>query len=163
MRGRKPLTCYMTVKEIILKATNQALANNDQMFLLQINQQQEHYEIIVDGDVLLGINQITELSRSINKLLEEPLADNTEYSIDVTTAGADSPLLLLRQYPKHIGRNFKIKTTDDNEFEGKLISLNNETLAFEIAPDKKKKIKSIENKTIQFNQIKKANIIISFK
>lgn len=153
----------MTVKDIILKATNQALECNEQMFLLQINQQQEHYEIIVDGDVLLGINQITELSRSINKLLEEPLADNTEYSIDVTTAGADSPLILLRQYPKHIGRNFKIKTKEDKEFEGKLISINNENLDFEISPDKKKKIKTAETLSIQFNQIKKANIIISFK
>ena len=62
-------------------------------------------EVFVDGG---GIDEIAGLTRRINFLLdlEDPVAGR--YRLDVSTPGADRPLVDVRQYPQHVGRTLRV-------------------------------------------------------
>lgn len=62
-------------------------------------------EVFADGG---GIDEIAGLTRRINFLLdlEDPVAGR--YRLDVSTPGADRPLVDLRQYPQHVGRTLRV-------------------------------------------------------
>ncbi len=151
----------MNVKENIKIAVEKALENHTEVFLVEWKTEGENHDIVIDGDELLGIKTVSEITRFINKELEEKIPTETSYSFDLGTPGADSPLKLLRQYHKHIGRNFQVKLINDSEFIGKLFSISNSKLIFEKAPEKKHK--TTESIEIEFENIKKAYIILSFK
>jgi ribosome maturation factor RimP len=86
------------------------------------------------------------------------------YTLDVGSPGADSDIKLLRQYPKHVGREFSIILKDDTELTGKLLSVTGETLSIEhFENPKPKRHEKPVAKDINYNDIKKANIILSFK
>lgn len=152
----------MNVRQTLENITTDILSRHEGVFLVEVNQKQDHYEFVLDGDKAIGIYDISSLAREINKAADEQMADAT-YSLDVTSPGADSPLKLLRQYPKHIGREFLVNMKDGNSFKGKLKGIEGLQLNFEMKNDKPKKNQVPELVTIEFNQIKQANIILSFK
>jgi len=72
--------------------------------------------------------------------------------------------LITRQYPKHIGRKVKVKTAEE-KYEGKLEQVNDSNIVIsytEIERVKKKKIKTLVSKTIDFDDINEIKVIISF-
>lgn len=164
LRGLKaPQLLYMNTEKKLDEIVEHVLAKHEGVFLVEAIHKKGAHEYIVDGDVLLGIYDIAGISREINKTADEALPDEN-YSLQVSSPGADSPLKMLRQYPKHTGREFKVSTTDDRTFNGKLIGVEGETLAFEISAGKKMSGKILpEIQNIPFKNIQKANIIISFK
>ncbi|MCS7053339.1 MAG: hypothetical protein NZM09_06345 [Ignavibacterium sp.] len=113
-------------------------------------------EIFVDSPEIMSADTLVELSRHINNRLgiEENLLGN--YRLDVSSPGVDRPLKFLAQYPKNINRLFEVSYQDDKEtrkIKAKLISVNGEELLFN---DGKNEI------LINFNQIVKAKVLISF-
>jgi peroxiredoxin (alkyl hydroperoxide reductase subunit C) len=52
-----------------------------------------------------------------------------EFSIDVASAGVSSPLKLVRQYKKNVGRKLKVKTISQGEIEGMLVEADDEGAA----------------------------------
>ena len=62
-------------------------------------------EVFADGG---GIDELAGLTRRINFLLdlEDPVAGR--YRLDVSTPGADRPLVDVRQYPQHVGRTLRV-------------------------------------------------------
>jgi ribosome maturation factor RimP len=114
--------------------------------------------VYVDGDQGVTIDDCKALSRFIESKLNR---DQEDYDLTVSTAGADSPLKLQRQYPRHIGRTFEITLNDETQISGKLVSADEEAIVIESTGGKKNIQK--ENKTISFNQIKEAKIVLSFK
>ena len=92
------------------------------------------------------------------------ISPEEKYSLDVASPGADSDLKLLRQFPKHKGREFQVSLTDSTSFNGKLLNVEGETLQFETFRQEKPKKKDLpEILDIPYSNIKKANIILSFK
>ena len=84
-----------------------------------------------------------------DKILTSP------YRLDVSSPGTDRPLIYLKQYSKHIDREFEVSYTSaekKKKLKGKLISMNGEQLTFFTD-------KEIE---INFNDIIKAKVLISF-
>lgn len=133
------------------------------IFLVQATHKKQSHEYTIDGDKALGIYDVADVSREVNKLADERMPEEN-YHLEIGSPGADSPLLHLRQYPKHTGREFSVQTTDGREFSGKLISVDNDTLSFEsFKSAKPKKNELPEIISLHFTDIKKANIIISFK
>ena len=118
--------------------------------------------IIVDGDDGITIDDCARLSRSLTDSINETsLLD--DYNLEVTTPGVDQPLKLLRQYKKHVGRNVKIDLKENEVVRGKLISIEGEVVVVE--EEKKGQSKKSEKitKSINFNQIDKTFVMISFK
>lgn len=154
----------MELKQQLKKIIEDVLINYEHIFLVDIHQHQNEFEFTLDGDQLLGIHDISSISRQFNKIADELLPEE-QYSIDIATPGADSPLKTFRQYPKHIGREFEVRlNTTDETFKGKLIAAEEPHLTFEFFISEKPKKKDLpEQKTITIDQIKQAHIILSFK
>ena len=74
-------------------------------------------EVFCDGDGA-GIDELAGLTRRLNVLLdtEDPVAGR--YRLDVSTPGAERPLVDARQYPQHVGRTLRVRhDSPDGETE----------------------------------------------
>ncbi|SRR5690554_5923087 len=121
------------------------------------------FEIYIDGEKNISAEDCALVSREINSQLEESI--DTSYRLDVSSPGVDRPLKYLKQFPKHINRKFEVSYTkqdpentdapgETKKITGKLISVDGEDLIFKL--NNQSEIK------INFNNIKKAKVIISF-
>ncbi len=164
LRGlQAPQLLYMNVEKELNEIVNAVLADRSGIFLVETGRQQDNYEIVIDGDKPLGIYDISDISREINKIADERMPDE-KYSLDICSPGADSDLRLIRQYPKHIGREFNLTLIDDTSMKGKLLAVENEILTFEAFKNPKPKRNEVpEIVKVKYSEIKKANIILSFK
>jgi ribosome maturation factor RimP len=113
-------------------------------------------EIYYDSENNISAEDLAEVSREINTAIEEASLLEGNYRLDVSSPGTDRPLIFLQQYPKHINRKFELSYKDNEEtkkYSGKLIRVDGEVLTF----------LSGQNETsINFNNIKKAKVIVSF-
>ena len=113
-------------------------------------------EVYVDAEKNISADDLAEISREINSVIEEKNLLTKSYRLDVSTPGVDRPLKFLKQFPKHINRNFEVtyKTGDESRtITGKLLSVEREELTF--LSDKKEVL-------IEFKNITTAKVIISF-
>ena len=114
-------------------------------------------EVFIDGGKDVSAEDCADVSREINSELDNLPDVGNDYRLDVSSPGVDKPLKFLKQYPKHINRSFEVsyKSGDDTKkFSGKLISVDNEDLTF--------LSKDHSEVKINFNNIKKAKVIVSF-
>lgn len=118
-------------------------------------------QIYIDGVDGVGIGYCAKLSRRISATLDEMEFEAERYRYEISSPGADNPLVDIRQYPKHIGRELKLVLGEDQELIGKLLSVQDDQLTIEIVLDKKKKL--TETKTIDFKNIMSSTVQISFK
>ncbi len=77
-------------------------------------------EVFADGDDGIGTDDLAALSRSLAFLLDVEEAVKGKYYLNVSSPGADRPLLLRRQYRKHTGRLLRVVTADGTERTGTL-------------------------------------------
>lgn len=83
-------------------------------------------DVYVDGDAGLDVEQIAALSREIGFALD--LADLIpgRYQLNVSSPGAERPLRLPRQYPKHVGRLLEVEVEVEEgaqHLQGKLVEV----------------------------------------
>ena len=148
-----------TIKENIIRISNE-IAEKLGYFVIEIllrgDNRKRIIEIYIDAENNINANDLAEMSREINSVLEEQNLIKESYRLDVSTPGVDRPLKYLKQFPKHINRNFEVnyKTDDGTKtITGKLLSVKREELTF--LSDKKEVL-------IEFNNIITAKVIISF-
>ena len=111
----------------------------------------------VDTNTGITMEQIAEISREIEGILDLENAIAGRYRLDVSSPGVDKPLKFLKQYPKHIKRNFEVSYKSGEETKkilGKLISVEEENLTF--------LCKNVGEVKVKFNNIKKAKVTVSF-
>ena len=112
--------------------------------------------VSVDSSENVTADNLAEISREINSKIEENGLIDKSYRLDVSTPGVDRPLKFLKQFPKHINRNFEIIYKLDDEIKtitGKLLLVEKEELTF---------LSGGKNILINFNNITTAKVIISF-
>jgi ribosome maturation factor RimP len=93
----------------------------------------------------------------------DELEDLGAYVLEVSSPGADAPLRFIRQYPKHVGREMKVKLTDSSEFKGVLEAVGTGTLSFAYTHKEKGKKAEQRTRTLPFEKVETAKVIISFK
>lgn len=154
----------LITQEQIIEIANRLLANGP-LFVTGVRiGSANQISVFIDGDNGVTIADCVELSRFIEKNLDR---DKEDYSLDVSSHGAATPLVLPRQYPKHIGRDFEIKLLDGTKAEGKMIECNADFLKLEYSvrenkPIGKGKITVTKEQIINFNQIKESKIKLKF-
>jgi ribosome maturation factor RimP len=121
-------------------------------------------QIFIDGDEGVTIADCVSLSRFIEKTLNETTED---FSLDVSSHGATTPIELPRQYKRHIGREFEIKLNNGTKVSGLLTEFNNEHLILnyqerENKPIGKGKITVNKQHKINLNEIKESKIKLKF-
>jgi ribosome maturation factor RimP len=117
--------------------------------------------VLVDGDNGVTIDDCAEISRELSQSLDELRDLEDSYLLEVSTPGVDFPLKFQRQYTKNIGRKLRVKMVEST-VEGKLEAVTGDTITLlvEEGTGKKKTTKSID---INFSQIEKAFVLVSFK
>jgi ribosome maturation factor RimP len=145
----------------------QPLLENDKFFVVDIkvslSRVNSKVTVLIDSDEGIGIDECTDISRKLGKELDEVMPD--KYTLEVSSPGVDFPLKSERMYRKNIGRNLKVKLTDGKEITGRLEGLANQEIT--LIEDKKRTGKAkndpIEPIIISLENIKEAQVIISFK
>ena len=147
------------IKENIVRISNE-IAEKLNFFVIDINfrgdNRKKIIEVFVDAEKNIDADNLAEISREINSIIEEQDIIQQAYRLDVSTPGVDRPLKFLKQFPKHINRNFEVsyKTEDETRtITGKLLSVEREELTF--LSEKKEVL-------IEFKNITTAKVIISF-
>ena len=113
-----PLFIKMTFKEKVKNLLDKALEENTHLFLIDLDfSESNKISIVLDGDFGVNLQDCI----NVNKFLDSGLeAEEVEFSIEVASAGVSTPLKLVRQYKKNIGRTLKVKTISQGDFEATL-------------------------------------------
>ena len=127
--------------------------------------------VILDKDSGILIDECGEFSRSLGNLIEENnLFGDAPYILEVSSPGMDRPLLVTRQYKRRIGNTLNFHLNDGAQFEAILKSVSEEGVIVEPIPLKVKKSKrettvelALVPRKLRFEEIKKCNLIVSFK
>jgi ribosome maturation factor RimP len=117
--------------------------------------------IIIDGDNGITIDDCSNLSREISKVLDESGLIDENYMLEVSTPGVDHPLKFHRQYKKNIGRKLKLKLAD-KVIEGKLTDVKDDSITISQETGTGKKLQTT-TLNLTFSEIEKAFVIVSFK
>lgn len=120
-------------------------------------------KVIIDGDHGVTVDDCIKISRAIEHNLDR---EEEDFSLEVASAGATSPLVLPRQYGKNIGRKLEV-VTDEGSFEGNLTQVDENNIvlewkAREPKPIGKGKVTVQKKKEINFSDINKAKVVLKF-
>lgn len=154
----------MISKEYILSLAQTHFEGTDK-FVTKVNIGSGNLiEVLIDGDNPVTIKDCVALSRFIEGSLDR---EKEDFALEVSSHGAASPLVNIRQYKKHIGKTFEIKLIDNSVHEGLLTDFNESDIiltynARENKPVGKGKITVEKKEIIQFNTIKEAKIKLKF-
>ncbi len=117
--------------------------------------------VFIDGDHRVNIESCRELNSYINENLDR---DTEDFDLTVSSAGADRPLKLPRQYKKNIGNPLEVVTSTGEKMSGVVVKANDTGIELEIVPLKKpKKEPEIKIVSLTYGDIKSAKEVITFK
>ena len=104
-------------KDRVKTLLDDALNDDKSLFLIDFSVGADYgIKVVLDGDSGVSLADCMKVSRAIEHNLDR---DQYDFSLEVTSAGAASPLTMPRQYPKNIGRKLKVKTQKET-LEGNL-------------------------------------------
>ena len=166
MRGRKVPSFYtVMLKKKVEDLLKSALDERQDLFLISMTVGADNaIKIIVDGDNGVLVEDCMFVSRAIEHNLDR---EEEDFSLEVLSSGAASPLTLPRQYIRHVGRNLEVITNDNKNFEGQLVEADNngvqlEWKAREPKPKGKGKVTVTKEVAITYKEIKEAKVKIKF-
>jgi ribosome maturation factor RimP len=152
------------LKDKVELLLNKALQENPSLFLVNLTIGADNgIKVVLDGDEGVSLQDCMDVSRAIEHNLDR---EEEDFSLEVTSAGATSPLTLPRQYNKNIGRKLQVRTTS-GELEGTLVeasenSITLEWKAREPKPVGKGKVTVQKKQEIAFSDIQKAKVKLKF-
>ena len=140
-------------KDKVYNLLQDCLKERTDLFLIDFNVQDNYaIKVIIDGDNGVLVEDCILVSRAIEHNLDR---EEQDFSLEVTSAGATSPIVHKRQYKKNIGRTIKVKTVDHLKFEGVITEVLEDKIVLSW--------KTREKKTVGKGKItvdKKAEIVI---
>ena len=93
----------MTFKEQVNQLIEEALKERPSLFLIDFKiDEANKINITIDGDNGVNLQDCIDVSKAIDGSLDR---EENDFSLEVASAGVSSPLTLVRQYKKNIGRN----------------------------------------------------------
>lgn len=119
--------------------------------------------VLVDSDTGISIGECVSISRHIEGSLDR---EQEDFSLEVSSPGLSTPLKVLRQYLKNIGRELEVVSKDGQKQKGILRSADSEGFTLEVKSKEKidgTKVDVVKSITYPFDQIKTVKIVISFK
>jgi len=127
-RGLKVPSFYRKMlRNIIEKELANCLKNREDLFLIDLDIALDNsIKIIIDGDKGVSVDDCMYVSRLIEQSIDR---DKHDFSLEVSSSGALTPLSSIRQYMKNIGRTLFVRTTNDTEYEAKLIDANSNQIS----------------------------------
>lgn len=164
MRGQKsPLLLIMDIKQHLTEWTKELLPPH--LFLVDVEQKlgNKKITVFVDGDKGVTIEDCRLLSKSLNAKLDEIEFESEPFYFEVSSPGVDKPLILPRQYAKHIGRELIVKLKSNTELLGKLTDIKPSSFIIIFKDKKKGYLPNATQKEIAFDDVAESVVQISFK
>ncbi|GAL87593.1 transcription termination protein NusA [Sporocytophaga myxococcoides] len=157
----------MKIEEKILQIAEKNLSSDD-LFIVDLvitgNSGRQKISITLDGDKGVDIDTCAYLSRKVGNEIEETNLIDSAYVLEVSSPGVDQPLKLKRQYYRNIGRRVSVTLLDESQINGLLKEVNEREIVLDAEKkDKASKKIVIESCQIAFSDIKKTNVLVSFK
>ena len=154
----------MAFRDKILELLEEGLKEKPSLFLVDLTVT-ETLKVIVtlDGDNGVNLQDCIDISRVIDSNLDR---EEQDYALEVASAGVSTPLKLIRQYRKNIGRTLKVKTATET-IEAVLEQVSDESIVLSWTAREPKKIgkgkETVEHKReIPYSDIKEAIVTIIF-
>jgi ribosome maturation factor RimP len=154
----------MTFKEKVTTLVEDCLTEKSSLFLIDLTIT-DAFKIIVnlDGDNGVALQDCIDVSRAIENNLDR---EEQDYSLEVASVGVGSPLKMVRQYKKNVGRSLIVKTSTEN-IEAELVEANDEFVILSWQSREPKKVgkgKETVQKTVQipYTDIKEAIVTVTF-
>lgn len=153
---------FRTLVEELLE---QSLQQRPDLFLIDFDiLEGNKIRIVIDGDSGVLVEDCMFISRSIEHNLDR---EEQDFALEVSSAGATTPLVHQRQYKKHIGRVLKLKTRTNEKYEATLVAANDQDIVLEWKtrepkPIGKGKVTVQKSATIPYQTIEKAQIKLVF-
>jgi ribosome maturation factor RimP len=116
--------------------------------------------VYIDGDQGVTIDDCRSLNRHLEAALDR---DREDFDLTVSSAGADRPLKLPRQYKRFLNRELLVETTGGATHSGTLASASDQSIELEVIEKISKKEHKVSLLTIPYADMKTARVIISFK
>lgn len=151
-------------KDKVQVLLNESLDERPDLFLLSCDISETNaIKIIIDGDNGVLVEDCIFISRAIEHNLDR---EEHDFSLEVASAGATTPLSHIRQYKKNVGRTLAVKA-GGKKYEGILAAANDEDIlltwkAREPKPIGKGKVTVEKEAVIPYKEITEAKVKIKF-
>lgn len=155
----------MAFKENVKEAIDQAMEAHTSLFLIDyVISPDSKINITIDGDQGVTLQDCIDVSRAVENQLDR---EEQDFSLEVASAGATSPLRMPRQFKKNIGRKLKVVTLSQEKYEATLVDVDDTQIflewnAREAKPVGKGKVTVEKKEGVAYDQIKEAIVIITF-
>ena len=156
----------MTFKEKVHQLLQAGLDEKPDLFLIELSINDANKIVVtLDGDQGVQLQDCIDISRAIEHNLDR---EEQDFAIEVASVGVGSPLKLVRQYVKNIGRSLEIELLDEEAkgITGKLIGVEDEAILIEekVRPRKGVKVVTESNPPIRLllSDIKTATVVVEF-
>ena len=149
------------VKQIV----EEAIAANPALFLIDWKiSPDDKISILADGDEGLSIEEIVRISRFVENNLDR---EECDFSLEVSSPGVGTALVMPRQYKKNIGRLLEVTLNNETKVEGEIVEADEEGVVLwwetrEPKPLGKGKITVEKEEKINYADIKKAIVKVTF-
>ena len=150
-----------TVKDLLDKA----LEEREDLFLVDFDVNENNaIKVVIDGDNGVKVDDCIAISRAIEHNLDR---EEQDFSLEVASSGATTPLSHVRQYKKHVGRTLSVKTKDQQSYKAELIGQDDSGIQLswktrEPKPVGKGKVTVRKEANIKYDDIMEAKVVIKF-
>jgi ribosome maturation factor RimP len=154
----------MTFKEKVNQLLQAGLDEKPDLFLIELSVSEANKIMVtLDGDQGVQLQDCIDISRAIEHNLDR---EEHDFALEVASVGVGSPLKLVRQYVKNIGRTLIVKLATST-IEAELIAATEShiTLAWEAREPKKigKGKETVQKEQqIPYTEIKEAIVTVTF-
>lgn len=163
MGGHRVPSFFMVGLENNIRAFAEDFLKDSEYFVVDVvrgaSNKKTKVSVFLDADSSVSIEKCAEVSRYITNKVEEDLNFEDAYIIEVSSAGLDRPLQLLRQYVKNIGRKVEVLLKDGKVLTGKLEAVDDDEIKIITSKTKKQPEEQI---LVNISNIKSTKILISF-
>lgn len=153
------------LREKVTQLLQEAMDENPALFLISLDiQGNNEIKVTIDGDQGVTVQDCIAVSRKVEHNLDR---EEEDFSLEVMSVGATTPLQQKRQYKKNIGRSLEVKTTAGAKLEGTLAEATDENVtltwkAREPKPVGKGKVTVQKTEVIPYENIVEAKVMIKF-
>jgi len=154
----------MTFKDKVNGLVVQGLLEKPSIFLIDLTIT-DNFKITValDGDNGVALQDCIDISRAIENNLDR---EEQDFSLEVASVGVGSPLKMVRQYKKNVGRTLIVKLATET-IEAELVEANDNFIILSWKARESKKIgkgkETVQKRQeIPYTEIKEAIVTVTF-
>jgi len=154
----------MTFKDKVNGLVIEGLLEKPSVFLIDLTIT-DSFKIIVnlDGDNGVALQDCIDISRAIENNLDR---EEQDFSLEVASVGVGSPLKMVRQYKKNVGRTLIVKLATET-IEAELVEANDNFIILSWKAREAKKLgkgkETVQKRQeIPYSEIKEAIVTVTF-